>query len=120
MSFKIKTKGDFKNTETFLLSHKESAFTMDQIIDIANESLKIFKYNTPVESGKTAESWRYEINKINGEYIIDFHNDNIQNGINIAILVDSGHATSDGRWIAGKHYIDQTIKDIFKYINKIK
>lgn len=120
MGIKVKSKGDFKNTETFLLSHKESQFTEDQIEDIAEESVKLFRNNTPSKSGKTAESWRYEIKKINGEYVIDLHNDNIQNGFNIAILVDSGHATSDGHWVSGQHYIDQTIKDIFKYINKMK
>lgn len=120
MSIKVKTTGDFKNTEEYLLSHKKSMFTEDQIFKIADYSLELFKNNTPKGSGKTSESWSYEIKIIKGEYVIDMHNSNIQNGYNIAILVDEGHALQTGQWIAGKHYIDQTIKEIFKYIDKMK
>lgn len=120
MGIKVKTTGDFKNIESYLLTHKESMFTEDQIEDIAEYSLKLFENNTPSSSGKTAESWSYEIKKINGRYVIDMHNSNIQNGYNIAILVDEGHALQTGQWVSGKHYIDQTIKEIFKYVDKMK
>lgn len=120
MSIKVKTTGNFKNTEKYLLSHKKSIFTDEQIIDIAEKAIQLFKENTPSKSGKTSESWFYEIRKINGEYVIDINNSNIQNGYNIAILVDEGHAVYGGGWVSGTHYIDQTIKDIFKYVNKMK
>lgn len=120
MGIKIKNTGDFKNTEKYLLSHKKSIFTQEQIIKIAEHSLKLFENNTPKSSGKTAESWSYEIEFVNNEYVINMHNSNIQNGYNIAILIDEGHALQTGNWIAGKHYIDQTIKEIFKYIDKMK
>lgn len=120
MSIKVKTTGNFKNTEKYLLSHKKSMFTYDQIVDIAEKAIQLFKENTPSKSGKTSESWFYEIRKINEEYVIDINNSNIQNGYNIAILVDEGHAVYGGGWVSGTHYIDQTIKDIFKYVNKIK
>lgn len=120
MSIKVKTTGDFKNTEKYLLSHKKSMFTEEQIYEIAEHSLQLFENNTPKGSGKTANSWSYEIKIVKGEYVIDMHNSNIQNGYNIAILVDEGHALQTGQWIAGKHYIDQTIKEIFKYIDKMK
>lgn len=117
---KVKSTGSFKNTETFLLEHKKSMFTYEQIVDIAEKSMQLFKKNTPSKSGKTSESWSYEIRKVKEEYVIDIHNSNIQNGYNIAILVDEGHAVYGGGWVSGTHYIDQTIKDIFKYIDKIK
>lgn len=120
MSVKVKTSGDFKNTERYLLTHKESLFTKEQILEIAEHCLELFKKNTPKGSGKTSESWSYEIDKVKGEYIINMHNSNIQNGYNIALLIDEGHALQTGQWIAGKHYIDQTIKDIFKYVDKMK
>ena len=120
MSIKVKTTGNFKNTEKYLLSHKKSIFTDDQIVDIAEKAIRLFKENTPSKSGKTAESWFYEIRKINEEYVIDIHNSNIQNGYNIAILVDEGHAVYGGGWVSGTYYIDQTIKDIFKYVDKMK
>lgn len=120
MSIKVKTTGNFKNTETFLLEHKKSLFTEKQIFQIADQALKLFKDNTPSSSGKTAESWSYEVKIINGEYVIEMHNSNIQNGYNIALLVDEGHALQSGAYVAGKHYIDRTIKEIFRYIDNMK
>ena len=120
MSIKVKSSGNFKNTETFLFKHRKSLFSEDEIKQIAEYSLEIFQKNTPSNSGKTAESWSYEIKKVNGKYVIDMHNSNIQNGYNIAILVDEGHALQTGQYISGKHYIDKTIKDIFDYIDKMK
>lgn len=120
MGVKIKTKGSFKNTERYLELHQDSVFTEQQIYQIADYALDLFKKNTPSSSGKTAKSWSYEIIKKNDKYSIIMHNLNIQNGYNIAILVDNGHATSSGRYVSGTHYIDQTIKDISKYIDTLK
>lgn len=117
---KFKSRGDFKNTETFLLNHKKSYFTDDQIKNIAEKSIELFKKNTPSKSGLTADSWSYTIEKTSKGPVINIHNSNIQNGYNIAILIDEGHASQSGKWVAGKHYIDKTIKEIFNYINNIK
>lgn len=44
------------------------------------------------------------------------------NGVNIAIIVDTGHATRDGRWIEGKHYLNDAIDNacyaITSYLRK--
>lgn len=120
MGIKVKTKGHFKNTEQFLETNSKSIYTEDQIYQIADVGLELFSKNTPSSSGKTANSWTYEIIKKNGQYSIIYHNTNIQNGYNVAILVDEGHATSSGKRIPGTHYIDHTIKEIFNYINNLQ
>lgn len=120
MGIKVKTSGNFKNTEKYLKTHEKSAYTEDQIYQIAEKAVELFAKNTPSSSGKTSESWSYEVVQHNGEYIIELHNSNIQNGYNIAILVDEGHATKSGNYVSGKHYIDHTIKEIFKYIKTIQ
>lgn len=117
MGIKIKQSGDFKNIETFFLKHRKF-FTEEDIIDIAEYGLKVFSENTPSKSGKTSESWSYEITSTKNKWNIEYNNSNIQNGINIAILVDTGHGTSEGKWVSGTHYIDKSIKTIYKYIDK--
>lgn len=120
MSIKVKTKGNFNNTETFLISHRTSLFTDEDLFIIAEYGLQKFKDNTPSKSGKTSESWSYEIINTKKGRAIDYKNSNIQNGLNIAILVDTGHATAQGKWVSGTHYIDETIDDICSYIDKKK
>ena len=117
---KVKESGNFKNTETFLLSHRESLFTEKDIVDIAEKSMELFRKNTPTKSGKTAESWSYTIEKENNQYVIYVNNSNIQNGLNIAILIDTGHGTASGKYVPGTHYIDETIEEIYKYIDNKK
>ena len=119
-SIKFKSSGDFKNTETFLLNSKKGYFTKEELIKIAEKSIELFKENTPTKTGETANSWEYTIEYTRKGPVINIDNTNIQNGYNIAILVDQGHATQTGHWVSGEHYIDQTIKEIFKYINKMK
>ena len=120
MGIKVKSSGDFKNTETFLLNHKKGYFTDEQLNEIGRKSVELFRKNTPTKSGLTADSWSYEIDKSKNKCAINILNSNIQNGYNIAILIDEGHATSTGRYVTGEHYIDQTIKEIFNYINSMK
>ena len=120
MGFKVTSIGNFKNTETYLFNHRKSAFSEDELIQVAEYGLSRFISNTPKKSGKTASSWSYEIVDVNGKKTITYSNDNIQNGLNIAILVDTGHALSNGKWMPGNPYIDKTIKEICSYIRKQK
>lgn len=120
MGIKVKSDGDFRNIETFIMQHRSSLITDEELISIAEYGLEKFRQNTPTKSGRTSESWSYEIVKTNHGRAIEYNNSNIQNGISIAILVDTGHATSQGKWVPGTHYIDDTIDDICKYIDKKK
>lgn len=71
---------------------------------------------TPVDSGKTASSWRYEIQQESGSVTISFCNTNIQNGVPIAIILQYGHGTGTGGWVQGRDYIDPAIRPVFDKI----
>lgn len=68
---------------------------------------------TPVDTGLTASSWYYEIERANGSVTIAFHNSNIQNGVPIAIILQYGHGTRNGGWVEGRDYIDPAVRPIF-------
>lgn len=89
-------------------------FDEKQITEIAEKGLEKFKENTPSDSGLTRESWVYEIKKNGKNWVINYNNTNIQNGMNVALLIENGHATPSGKWISGKPYIDKTLKEIQK------
>ena len=108
---KIKKIHRGSNTEEFL-SKLNTNFDEEQIKVIADESLQKFKDNTPSNSGLTKESWYYEIDKKDNKWIINFNNSNIQNGMNIAMIIEHGHATPTGKWISGKPYITNIFKEI--------
>ena len=75
---------------------------------------------TPVDSGSTASMWRYEIAYADGSARINWVNDNVNNGVNIALILQLGHGTGTGGWVEGRDYINPAIQPIFdEMANKI-
>ena len=71
---------------------------------------------TPIDSGKTASSWYYEIQEEKDSTVISFCNSNIQNGVPIAVILQYGHGTGTGGWVQGRDYINPAIQPIFDEI----
>ena len=71
---------------------------------------------TPVDTGLTAASWGYKIERAATSSKIIFTNSNIQNGVPIAIILQYGHATGNGGWVEGRDYINPAIQPIFDAI----
>lgn len=108
-------KGDFKKTRSFLKRIRH--LDLDSLLEkYAEEGVKALSSATPVVTGKTAASWTYEIIKEPGKVSIYWNNTNIQNGINIAVILDYGHGTGWGGYVQGRHYISPAIQPTFDKI----
>ena len=68
---------------------------------------------TPVDSGKTAASWSYDVQNDGNSATITFKNSNVNKGVNIAIILQYGHGTGTGGWVQGRDYINPAIQPIF-------
>lgn len=113
----VKHRGKFRDTTAYL----RNASDINRYVDIeklAERALDKLKDATPKDSSKTANSWSYEIEKKDGGYSILFLNSNVQNGVNIALLLDVGHATANGKWVQGKDYLSSAIKEAYEEILK--
>ncbi len=44
---------------------------------------------------------------------IDIRNSNIQEGTNIALIIQYGHATGRGTYVQGRDYINPALKPVF-------
>lgn len=71
---------------------------------------------TPKDTGKTANSWSYEITKDQGKYTIYWKNTNINDGVPIAIILQYGHGTRNGGYVKGRDYINPALQPIFDQI----
>lgn len=111
----FKHKGDFRKLNRFLERAKE-AIKLGDIDKYGREGVKALSAATPVESGTTASSWRYDIVREDGRIRLVFSNTNIQNGIPIAVILQYGHATKNGGWVEGYDYINPAIQPIFDRI----
>jgi len=71
---------------------------------------------TPVDTGNTANSWYYEITEEGSDIVLSWNNRNINDGCNIAILLQYGHGTKAGTYISGLDYINPALVPIFEEI----
>ena len=111
----FRQKGDFSKLTSFLERAKESVKIGD-LDKYGREGVAALSSATPIDSGKTANSWSYEITNKNGSITISFNNSNIQNGVPIAIILQYGHGTKNGGWVQGRDYINPAIQPVFDEI----
>ena len=111
-------KGDFKSTEKFLFKLYSHNF-FDSLKYYAEKGVKALASVTPVDTGKTANSWGYEIKAEKDSVSIVWTNSNLaESGTPIALLIQYGHATGSGGYVQGTDYINPAIKPIFDEIEK--
>lgn len=112
---RIKHSGSFNNTERFLSKAKK--LQLQNILSrYAAEGVQALAAATPIDSGKTANSWGYEINIRGGQYSVEWTNSNVNNGVSIALILQLGHGTATGGYVQGRDYINPAIRPIFDKI----
>lgn len=109
----IRQRGDFKNLTSFLERSKE-AFNLGILDKYGRQGVAALKASTPKDTGKTADSWYYRINRNNGTVSLSFHNSNINKGVPIAIILQYGHATGNGGYVEGVDYINPALQPVFQ------
>ena len=114
---KFRQKGDFSKLTHYLEKVKEIV-KLGDLDKYGREGVAALASATPVDTGLTASSWRYEIQHGNDSVSIAFYNDNIQNGVPIAIVLQYGHGTRNGGYVQGRDYINPAIKPIFDKITE--
>lgn len=111
----VSSTGSFKNIDSFLsrMARKEMFENLERFGRMGVDALA---NATPVDSGLTASSWRYEIIRKRGSYSIVWNNTNVVNGIPVAILIQYGHGTGTGGWVEGRDFINPVIRPLFDQI----
>lgn len=114
----IRQKGDFSKT-TRLLKKAQKPLNISNLEKLAREGVAALASATPVDSGLTASSWYYKIERTKGTTSINYYNSNIRNGVPIAIIIQYGHGTRNGGYVQGRDYINPAIQPIFDKIAEL-
>ena len=109
----VRTKGDFKKTEKFL-DHAKNIDLRNILIRYGEMGVAALSAATPVDTGKTASSWGYELEISDETSSIIFTNSNVNKGVNIAIILQYGHGTRNGGYVKGRDYINPAMEPIFE------
>lgn len=108
-------KGDFSKLTSFL-NNLKGILGRSDLDKYGQRGVDALASATPYDTGNTAGSWYYKINRNEGAVSIEFCNSNINQGVPIAIILQYGHGTGTGGWIEGRDYINPAIQPIFDEI----
>ena len=108
-------KGSFKKTTNFLKRIQKLDF-FSLLKKYGEEGVKALAEATPVITGKTADSWDYEIIREPYQVSIYWTNSNQNRNVPIAVILEFGHATGWGGYVQGRHYIAPAIRPVFDKI----
>lgn len=109
---KLSIDGDFSKTKSFLknLSKKQKQLSLD---DWGRAGVAALSSATPVDTGKTASSWSYSIEQRSDGVSLVWNNSNVNDGVNIALIIQYGHVTRNGVYVQGRDYINPALVPIF-------
>lgn len=110
-----RVRGSFNNTMRFLdrIVNREPWRALESY---AQEGVVALQAFTPYDSGLTASSWSYEIQDDGDRLRIIWTNSNVNQGVNIAIILQYGHGTGTGGYVAGRDYINPAMQPTFDRI----
>ena len=111
----FRQKGDFSKLNRYFERLKE-VVKLGDLDKYGRAGVSALSSATPIDSGNTANSWYYKINRQNGSVSIDFYNSNVHEGVPIAIILQYGHGTGTGGWVEGRDYINPAIQPVFDEI----
>lgn len=114
---RVTMKGGFTKTNAFFQRILE-AVKLSSLDKWGRMGVEALSSATPVDTGKTADSWYYEIVRENGRVSVQWLNSNINEGVNIALIIQYGHASRNGVFIEGRDYINPALAPIFNEIEE--
>jgi hypothetical protein len=110
----IRQQGDFHRLNGFF-ERCLNLFKMGELDKYGQAGVEALASTTPVDSGKTASSWSYEIKRDKNGASIIFKNSNMTDmNVPVAILLQYGHATRDGGYVEGIDYINPALRPVFQ------
>ena len=108
-------KGDFSKATKYLKNVKQAS-RVSVLDKYGQAGVAALASATPKETGRTAGSWYYEVERGDGTSKINFCNSHVNKNVNIAIILQYGHGTGTGGWVEGRDYINPAIQPIFDKI----
>lgn len=117
---KFTRRGDFSKLNSYLQKRlsKDKRTKFDKYGQMGVNALR---EATPKDTGKTSESWSYDIIVTDSRISITWSNSNFNDGVPIAVVLQYGHVTGSGGWVEGIDYINPALRPVFdKILEKVR
>lgn len=121
MKINVVSKGGKTKGLMSILDNYSSAKLKPTFESVGKVGLQQLVDDTPVRSGKTANSWTMDITETNNKLDLIYSNSNtISDGTPLVILIKQGHGTRNGGYVPPNDFItpivDKTAKEISRKI----
>lgn len=110
---RFKHRGNFNKLQKFFFRMTNRDY-LTILSEYGRKGVEALASSTPVDTGKTADSWEYTIETTSNRTTISWSNSNENQGYNIALMLQYGHGTKNGGYVKGIDYINPAIKPIFE------
>lgn len=119
MKISFESKGDFNNMERWL--DKVVKTNMESPLNqLASQGTKRLAAGTPVDTGETAAGWQADvIRRGDVSEIVWTNNAHPESEVNVAKLIDLGHGTGTGGYVAPRPYIKDSMKPVWNKVDGI-
>lgn len=107
--------GSFDKTASYL-ERLQSGKMFDNLKRYGQVGVDALSSATPIETGETSKSWTYEVSQTRNKIVISWINTHNDDGANIAILIQYGHATGTGGYVQGRDFINPAMRPVFDQI----
>jgi hypothetical protein len=111
------SKGGFTNALKWMEETKHIPSAM--IVQTAQYGKTHLTQATPEDTGETALGWDYKVSETpTGVEIAWVNNAHPESEVNVAMLIELGHGTRTGGYVAPKPYIKQAMTPVWSKVNR--
>ena len=116
MKLQIDTVGDFEKTIEWLARIKTAPVPTNILDNMGARGVSALSNATPRgETGETANGWRYEVSTdAKGAEVVFKNVAHPEAYVNVAKLIELGHATKNGGYVPPRPYIKQAVNSIIE------
>lgn len=116
----LSSSGNTKNMDNFFKKFSKDAF-LAMLHKYGKIGVELLSERTPKDTGVTAQSWYYTIAQTKRGYEIYWNNTSETKGIPIVILIQYGHATRNGGYVAPNDFINPATQEVYDMLtNEIR
>ena len=113
MGISASSSGSWDNTENWLKRMTQGPSMFSQLERFGQAGVAALSAATPKDDGETAGMWFYEVIQEKGSWSLVWGNNHVNDGRQIAVLIQYGHATGTGGYVAPNDYINPALAPIF-------
>jgi hypothetical protein len=111
----ITSTGSFSRTESFLKAMQKLDI-MALLRQLGSEGVIALSSATPMDTGRAAASWGFEVTRKGSVYSLIWTNSDIENGFPVVIMLQFGHGTGTGGYVQGYDFINPAMRPVFDRI----